>query len=63
MSQGPVKVPASPAPLDSELLLEPEPLDELLPFPELLLDVEAPPELELLEPPPEAELALDPEPE
>jgi|SRR5882672_4342942 len=54
MSQGPVKVPESPAPLEPELPelpLEPELLPEPPLEPELLLDVEPPPEPELLDPP------------
>jgi hypothetical protein len=53
MSQGPVKLPPSPVPLDPELLelpLEPELLPELPLEPELLPEVEPPPEPELFEP-------------
>jgi hypothetical protein len=58
MSQGPLKVPESPAPL--ELPLEPELLPEPLLEPELLPELEPPLEPELFEPPLDEPL-LEPE--
>lgn len=62
MSQGPLRGPESPAPLDAE---PPElPLESKLlePSPKLPSGVEVPLEPELLEPPLELEPPLDPEP-